>query len=215
MSVSRGRFITLEGGEGAGKSTLARALAENLRAQGIDVVCTREPGGTPLAERLRELLLQADGERLDPTAETLLMFAGRALHLQNLIEPALQRGAWVLCDRFSDASFAYQGAGRGVPLELIATLATQIHGQCWPDCTLLLDLPVAAGLQRARARGADADRFEREGQDFFERVRSAYLERARREPQRIKLLDASLPPAAVLTAALALLAPWLPKGLAR
>jgi dTMP kinase len=206
---SRGRFITLEGSEGAGKSTLAKALAERLRERGLEVVSTREPGGTPLAERLRELLLRADGERFDATAETLLMFAGRALHLQNLILPALQRGAWVLCDRFTDASYAYQGAGRGVPTALLDTLAAAVHATHWPDLTLLLDLPVADGLARARARGADADRFEREGSEFFARVRDAYLLRARSEPQRIRLINAAQSADAVLADVLKVLVPWM------
>jgi dTMP kinase len=205
----RGRFITLEGGEGAGKSTLTRSLAELLRGRGLEVVSTREPGGTPLAEQLRELLLHAEGERFDPVAETLLMFAGRALHLQNLILPALQRGAWVLCDRFTDASFAYQGAGRGVSLSLLDTLADAVHANHWPDLTLLLDLPVTTGLTRARARGAAADRFEQEGSDFFARVREAYLERARRWPQRIRVIDATQSVEAVLANVEKLLLPWM------
>jgi dTMP kinase len=206
---SRGRFITLEGGEGAGKSTLTKALAEQLRGRGLEVVSTREPGGTPLAERLRELLLRSDGERFEPVAETLLMFAGRALHLQNLILPALQRGAWVLCDRFTDASYAYQGAGRGVSTALLDTLAATVHATHWPDMTLLLDLPVAEGLARARGRGADADRFEREGPEFFGRVRDAYLVRARLEPQRIRLINAAQSADAVLAEVLKVLASWM------
>ena len=206
----RGRFITLEGGEGAGKSTLTKALTEQLRGRGLEVVSTREPGGTPLAEQLRELLLHAGGERFDATAETLLMFAGRALHLQNLILPALQRGTWVLCDRFTDASYAYQGAGRGVPTALLDTLAAAVHAAHWPDMTLLLDLPVAEGLARARARGADADRFEREGPEFFARVRGAYLTRSRLDPRRIRLIDATQSADAVLAEVLKELAPWMP-----
>jgi dTMP kinase len=208
--TARGKFITFEGGEGAGKSTLARSLAERLRARGLEVVVTREPGGTPLAERLRELLLHSQGERFDPVAETLLMFAGRALHLQNLILPALQRGAWVLCDRFTDASFAYQGGGRGVSLALLESLASAVHGERWPDCTLLLDLPVPAGLARARARGADPDRFEREGPEFFARVREAYRVRARQAPERIRVIDATPSAEMVLDDVLEVLAPWIP-----
>jgi len=201
--VKRGRFITLEGPEGAGKSTLARSLQAALSGRGVTVLLTREPGGTPLAERLRELLLQRGGEQIDPVAETLLMFAARAVHLDNLIRPALARGEWVLCDRFTDATHAYQGAGRGVPRELIEALAAAVHGDCWPQCTLLLDLPVNVGLQRARARNGEVDRFEQEEGAFFERVRNAYRQRAVDEPRRFCLIDATLPPAAVLQAALA------------
>jgi dTMP kinase len=188
-----GRFISLEGIEGAGKSTVARVAQEWLRARGLAVVLTREPGGTPLAERLREIVLHGGEERITPDAETLIMFAARSIHLQNLIRPALARGEWVVCDRFTDATYAYQGAGRGVAAELIASLAETVHGDLWPDRTLLLDLPVRDGLARARSRAAVADRFEQEREPFFERVRGAYLELARRHPQRIRILDASRP----------------------
>jgi len=208
---ARGRFITLEGGEGAGKSTLARALAEALRARGLEVILTREPGGTPLAERVRDVLLARTAERVDPKAELLLMFAARALHLDGLIRPALARGAWVISDRFTDASYAYQGGGRGVPAALIDELARQIHGDLWPDATLLLDLPVALGLARAAARSG-ADRFESERADFFERVRAAYLARARGEPARIRVLDATATPEQVLVQALQALAPLADTG---
>jgi dTMP kinase len=203
--VKQGCFITLEGPEGAGKSTLARALQAELARRGIAVVLTREPGGTPLAERLRELLLQRGGEQINPAAETLLMFAARAVHLDNLIRPALARGDWVLCDRFTDATHAYQGAGRGVSRALIDSLAAAVHGDCWPQCTLLLDLPVTVGLQRARARHGELDRFEQEDVAFFERVRNDYLQRATADPQRFRLLDATLPPESVLQASLSTL----------
>jgi dTMP kinase len=208
--VSRGRFITLEGGEGAGKSTLAKALAEALRQRGLRVMLTREPGGTPLAERVREVLLARTDEAVDPRAELLLMFAARALHVEGLIRPALARGDWLLCDRFSDASYAYQGGGRGVPSALIDTLASSVHGDLWPDATLLLDLPVADGMRRAAARSG-ADRFEAERVDFFERVRATYLQRAAAEPRRIHRLDASAAPEQVLRQSLAVLEPWLPR----
>jgi dTMP kinase len=204
----RGRFITLEGGEGAGKSTLARALAAALRERGMPVVLTREPGGTPLAERVREVLLARTDEAVDPRAELLLMFAARALHLAGLIRPALARGDWVLCDRFTDASYAYQGGGRGVPVALIDTLAESIHGDLWPDATLLLDLPVATGLVRASARSG-ADRFETERADFFERVRASYLARARAAPGRMRIINAAAAPDQVLAQALASLEPWI------
>lgn len=191
--MSRGRFITLEGIEGAGKSTLVKALAARLAARGREVVVTREPGGTPLAEQIRRTVLDRQGEIVSAEAETLLMFAARSVHLDNLVRPALGRGAWVLCDRFTDATRAYQGAGRGVADSFIESLATAVHGDLAPDRTLLLDLPVAAGLARARARsGAAADRFEAETLQFFERVRARYLDIAAREPARVRVLDASL-----------------------
>ena len=189
--MSRGRFVTLEGIEGAGKTSVAQIVLEWLTARGIAARATREPGGTALAERVREIVLHASAERIAPSAETLLMFAARSIHLENLIRPALSRGEWVICDRFTDATRAYQGAGRGVAAELIEQLATVVHGDLWPDCTLLLDLPVPLGLQRARARGSRVDRFEQERAPFFERVRSAYLELAQREPRRIRVIDAS------------------------
>ena len=166
MSVAR--FITLEGIEGAGKSTVARALHAELTRRGHAVLLTREPGGTPLAESLRELLLRRGGERMTPTAETLLMFAARAVHLENAIRPALAAGRWVICDRFTDASYAYQGAGRGVTPTLLDRLAEAVHADLWPARTLLLDLPVAAGLERASLRAGAPDRFESEQREFFE-----------------------------------------------
>lgn len=203
---ARGRFITLEGIEGAGKSTVARALREALEARGIEVVSTREPGGTPLAERLREVVLEKGTEQLSAEAETLLMFAARAVHLDNLIRPALQRGAWVICDRYTDATRAYQGGGRGVSSALIEALAVEIHRGTDPDLTLWLDLPIEQGLARAaarrRAQGAiQVDRFESETLEFFARVHDTYRGLAVREPQRVKRLDAHAPPEVVAAAA--------------
>jgi len=185
-----GLFITLEGPEGAGKSTNREYLAEHLRAQGVDVVLTREPGGTPLAERIRELLLAPSDEKMDADTELLLVFAARAQHLAEVIRPALARGAVVLCDRFTDATYAYQGGGRGLSLERIATLEQFVQGDLRPDLTLVFDLPVEIGLSRAAARGR-LDRFEQEGQAFFEAVRQAYLARAQAAPQQYTLIDAS------------------------
>nr|WP_189657482.1 dTMP kinase [Pseudomonas peradeniyensis] len=185
-------FITLEGPEGAGKSTNRDYLAARLREQGVDVVMTREPGGTPLAERIRELLLAPSEERMAVDTELLLMFAARAQHLAEVIRPALARGAVVLCDRFTDATYAYQGGGRGLPVERIAILEAFVQGELRPDLTLVFDLPVEVGLARAAARGR-LDRFEQEGQAFFEAVRQAYLQRAGQQPQRYRLLDAAQP----------------------
>ncbi len=167
--MTPGRFITLEGIEGAGKSTVARTIFEWLQARGIAAVLTREPGGTPLAERVRELVLKPDGEAIPPTAEMLLMFAARSLHVANLIRPALARGDWVVCDRFTDATRAYQGGGRGADPANIESLARLVHPDLTPDLTLLLDLPVTVGLARARSRAGLTDRFEQERGPFFER----------------------------------------------
>jgi dTMP kinase len=190
-----GRFITLEGIEGAGKSTLARRVMEWLTARGITARMTREPGGTPLSERVRAIVLERGGELLTPVTETLLMFAARGIHLDNLIRPALARGEWVVCDRFTDATRAYQAAGRAVSREWIEALAQAVHPQLQPDCTLLLDLPVATGLARSKKRAGDApaDRFEAEPAEFFERVRRAYLDLAAHEPQRFCVIDAARP----------------------
>ncbi len=190
--MSRGRFITLEGIEGAGKSTAARIASEWLASRAIKACVTREPGGTPLAERVRQIVLERGPEIVSPQAETLLMFAARSIHLENLIRPALARGEWVVCDRFTDATRAYQGAGRGLDSQWIEQLAQAVHGDLQPDCTLLLDLPVGTGLSRARNRsGHAADRFEAEREDFFERVRQEYLRIARAEPQRVRIIDSS------------------------
>ena len=200
------RLITLEGGEGAGKSTVLAALRDTLQASGVEVVCTREPGGTPLAEQIRGLLLStpADGRPHEPPApvtELLLMFAARAQLVRETLLPALQRGAWVLSDRFTDASYAYQGAGRGGDDGFIAELERRAVGIA-PALTLLLDLPVKVGLQRVRGRGA-ADRIECEREDFFERVRAGYLARAAAEPQRFRVIDATQSVEAVAAQAVA------------
>ncbi|ETK16883.1 thymidylate kinase [Pseudomonas sp. FH4] len=187
-----GLFITLEGPEGAGKSTNREYLAERLRAEGIEVLLTREPGGTPLAEKIREVLLATGDEVMDPDTELLLVFAARAQHLAQVIRPALARGAVVICDRFTDSTYAYQGAGRGLSLERIATLETFVQGDLRPHLTLVFDLPVDVGLARASARGR-LDRFELEGRAFFEAVRAAYLQRAAAAPSRYCLLDAAQP----------------------
>jgi len=191
--MTAARFITLEGIEGAGKSTVARLVCEWLAEHSLPARLTREPGGTPLAERVREIVLERGTETVSPVTETLLMFAARGIHLENLIRPALARGEWVVCDRFTDATRAYQGSGRGVDPEWIEALASAVHGGLQPDCTLLLDLEPALGLRRARQRsGLAADRFEAETETFFRRVRAGYLELARREPRRIRVIDASL-----------------------
>jgi dTMP kinase len=205
-----GVFITLEGIEGSGKSTLARSLAAALAQRGIEVVATREPGGTPLAEQVRAIALSRADEPMPAAAELLLMFAARAIHVQNRIQPALAAGQWVLCDRFTDATRAYQGGGRGLDATLIEQLAAAAHPGLAPQRTLLLDLTPEQGLARVRARAGDGDRFEDEAVEFFTRVRSAYRALAAREPQRIRVLDASLSPDAVLAAALAALADVLP-----
>lgn len=191
-----GLFITLEGPEGAGKSTNREYLAERLRAAGIEVLLTREPGGTPLAERIREVLLTPVEEVMNADTELLLVFAARAQHLATVIRPALARGAVVLCDRFTDSTYAYQGAGRGLSLERIAALEDFVQGDLRPDLTLVFDLPVDVGLARASARGR-LDRFEQEGQVFFQKVREAFLARAAAAPQRYVLVDAAQPLAQV------------------
>jgi dTMP kinase len=193
--MNQSRFITLEGIEGAGKSTVARFAREWLTARGIVAQLTREPGGTPLAERVRTLVLDRQGEPVTPVTETLLMFAARSLHVDNLIRPTLARGEWVICDRFTDATRAYQGGGRGVSLALIEQLARAVQGNLTPDCTLLLDLPVATGLERVRQRSGAApiDRFEEEPARFFDRVRDTYLALARAEPTRFRIIEASRP----------------------
>lgn len=186
-----GLFITLEGPEGAGKSTNREYLADKLRAEGIEVLLTREPGGTPLAERIRELLLAPSDESMHADTELLLVFAARAQHLAQVIRPALARGEIVLCDRFTDATYAYQGGGRGLSHERIAALENFVQGELRPDLTLIFDLPVEVGLARASARGR-LDRFEQEGRTFFDAVRSTYLNRAGAEPARYRLVDAAL-----------------------
>lgn len=198
---TRVRFISLEGGEGAGKSTVLAALRQALEVAGQSVTCTREPGGTPLAERIRGLLLDTHHEPPAPETELLLMFAARAQHVRETILPALERGHWVISDRFTDASYAYQGAARGGDIAFIAQLERRVVG-IQPAMTLLLDVPVAIGLQRARGRGA-TDRIEAEREDFFERVREGYLARAAAEPGRFRVVDASQSVEAVADAAVA------------
>jgi dTMP kinase len=186
--MTRGRFVTLEGVDGAGKSSHVAWIAARLRAPGREVLVTREPGGTPLAERLRELVLR---EPMEPIAETMLLFAARADHVRREIEPALNRGAWVLCDRFTDATFAYQGGGKGVAAELIAHLAQVSHDGLMPDRTLVFDCPYEVSQRRLSQAARTPDRFERENREFFERVRQAYLALARTDPERIRVIDAS------------------------
>ena len=198
------RFVTLEGGEGAGKSTVLNALRDALRATGAEVVTTREPGGTPLAERIRALLLDPDHEAPSPETELLLMFASRAQHVRETILPALQRGAWVLCDRFTDSSYAYQGGGRGLDTTLIAELEHRVVG-IEPGLTLLLDVGVQQGRERMRVRDLVPDRIERERDAFFEQVRSAYLARAAQAPGRVRVIDASSSMEDVAARAVALL----------
>lgn len=185
------RFITLEGIEGAGKTTVADRITQALRARGIIVHATREPGGTKVAERIRALVLDRGEEHISATAETLLMFGARQIHVDNLIRPALTRGEWVLCDRFTDATHAYQGGGRGVDRRLIEQLAQAVHGDLVPDCTILLDVPVRVGLERMQARRGAVDRFEIESAQFFDRVRTRYLELARASPARFRVIDAT------------------------
>lgn len=184
----RGRFITLEGPDGAGKTTQAQLVADILRASGKVVVVTREPGGTPVGDRLREVLLDPE-TRLQPTTETLLMFAARAEHVARVIEPALAAGRWVVCDRFTDSTFAYQGDGRGVAKDAIEALAAFTHRGCWPDLTLCLDVPPAMSAERMRKRTLDG--FEREDGDFHRRVREGFAKRAAEEA-RIVVIDGSL-----------------------
>ena len=188
-ATERGRFITLEGAEGVGKSTLLPVVLETLRNFNIDVCCTREPGGTPLGEQLREVLLGTE-EAMSSKAELLMMFASRAQHIESVIEPALAQGTWVLCDRFTDASFAYQGGGREMGAEKIAVLESWVQEGLQPDLTLLLDATRATSIERTQRRRA-LDRIESEGDAFFDRVRQAYLDRASQHPERIAVIDAN------------------------
>jgi len=204
-------LLSIEGGEGAGKSTVLRALRESLAADGCEVVSTREPGGTPLAERIRELLLDPSHEPAAPETELLLMFASRAQHVRERVLPALARGAWVVSDRFTDSSYAYQGAARGLDDGFIAELERRVVG-IEPGLTLLLDLGVAHGRERTRGRdllgGTAPDRIERERDEFFERVREGFLARASRHPQRIRVIDATPGAEQVAAAAVAALADY-------
>lgn len=190
--TARGRFVTVEGGEGVGKSTNLEFLCSLIRDRGFDVHMTREPGGTPTAERIRELLLEHGDEPMPDLAELLLFFAARALHVENVIRPALERGTWIVCDRFTDTTRAYQGAGRGFDARLIEQLAAWVHGDLTPDLTLLLDAPAEVGRGRAERR-SDADRLEGEQAAFHARVREAYRAQAAREPGRFSVIDARRP----------------------
>ena len=187
-----GRFITLEGGEGAGKTTCMDHIRQRILDAGVELVETREPGGTEIGEKIRELLLDKDNDDILPDTELLLMFAARAQHIGQLIRPALERGQWVLCDRFTDATYAYQGGGRGIGQAHIAALEQWTQQGLKPDLTLLLDLPVETGLERAGQR-SEPDRFESESMNFMRQVRQAYLDIAAREPQRVRVIDASRP----------------------
>jgi dTMP kinase len=202
-----GRFLTIEGIEGVGKSTQIARLSAALHERGIDHVVTREPGGTPLAENIRSLVLTRRPEPLPSTAELLLMFAARAVHLGNLIEPNLAAGRWVLCDRFTDATYAYQGGGRGLEVNSIRQLESMVQGARRPDLTFVLDAPVAVALPRAskRTASAAADRFESERAEFFVRVREVYLARAAAEPQRMLVIDAAASPDEVCAAMIKIL----------
>ncbi|TWT20076.1 dTMP kinase [Luteimonas marina] len=204
---SHPRFVSLEGGEGAGKTTVLDALRAALREGGDEVVSTREPGGTPLAEMIRGLLLDPSHEPPSADAELLLMFAARAQHVRETILPALERGAWVLCDRFTDSSYAYQGGGRGLDVAWIAELERRVVG-LQPGLTLLLDVDVARGRERVRGRDLAPDRIESERDEFFERVRATYRARAAAQPQRFRVIDASRPAAEVAAEAVRQLQAW-------
>jgi dTMP kinase len=194
--MARGRFITVEGIEGVGKSTNIGALVRHIESAGHPVLMTREPGGTPLAEDIRDILMNRGDEPVPAIAELLLMFAARSFNVNNVIKPALENGTWVVCDRFTDSTRAYQGGGRGLPLETIDRIADWVHGDTWPDLTILLDAPVEVGMDRAGRRG-ELDRIEREQHDFFERVRTCYLDIARREADRVAVVDTTRPIEAV------------------
>ena len=206
--MASGCFVTVEGGEGAGKTTQLAFMRAYLEQAGCRVTLTREPGGTPLGEDIRALLLGHRHDGMALATETLLMFAARAEHLERVIRPALTVGHWVLCDRFTDATYAYQGGGRGLPPERIAILEDWTQGELRPDLTLVFDLPVEMGLERAGRRG-EADRFEREETAFFERIRAVYLDRARRNPDRYRIVDAGRPVETVRAEVETILATWL------
>lgn len=201
--MTEGRFITFEGGEGAGKSTQVKLLAETLRGRGIAVVTTREPGGAPGAEEIRRLLVQGEAGRWDPVTEALLHSAARREHVQRTVKPALAQGSWVISDRFADSTVAYQGYGQGVRLGDLAKLYEVAVGDFEPDLTLILDMPVEAGLQRAKARGGAEDRYERMGYEFHERLRRGFLEIAQTNPQRCLIIPAEGSVAGVQRAVLA------------
>ncbi|WP_372996783.1 dTMP kinase [Marinobacter sp.] len=206
--TAKGQFITFEGTEGVGKSTQLANAAETLRNLGVEVLVTREPGGTPMAEAIRELLLAPRDEPVHEITELLLMFAARAQHLHTRILPALNAGQWVLCDRFTDATFAYQGGGRGVPEDRIALLENLVQGDVRPDHVIVLDAPVDTGMARARRRG-ELDRFEQEDLDFFQRIRNVYLARAMAQPSRYHMVDAARPLAQVSGHVSGLLRQWV------
>jgi len=193
LSHSRGRFIAFEGGEGAGKSTQVRALVAKLRAHGLEVVQTREPGGSPGAEALRDLLVKGEAGRWSPLSELLMMYAARSDHLENVIRPALARGAWVVTDRFADSSRAYQGAGGGVAPAFIEQVDQAVVRDDQPDLVLIMDMPVEAGLHRAHVRGDNENRFESKGLTFHERLRQGFLGRAAQAPDRYRIIDADRP----------------------
>jgi len=207
MPLNSGKLISIEGGEGAGKTTVFNAIRQFLSDAGITVIGTREPGGTEVGERIRQVLLSPD-HRIVPEAELLLMFASRAQLVQELVRPALAEGQYVLTDRFTDASYAYQGGGRGLPMALIEALERDFVG-IRPDLTLLLDLGVEQGMARAQARGQALDRIEQERTDFFQRVREIYRQRAEREPERIVIIDASQPQDDVVRQVLAAVGRWM------
>jgi dTMP kinase len=204
----RGKFITLEGGEGVGKSTNLLFIKNYLQHYQLPVVVTREPGGTQLAEKIRLLLLDKQSEALSDHAELLLIFAARAQHIKEVIEPALSQGLWVVCDRFTDATYAYQGGGRNISISAIEILENLVQGNLRPDLTLLFDAPVEVGMERAKHRH-ELDRFESEKISFFEQVRRAYLIQAELNPERIKLIKANLPLADVQQNIIDVLKPWL------
>lgn len=209
--MAEGRFITLEGAEGVGKSTCMGHVAARLRSAGIDFVQTREPGGTPLGDALRSLVLHPDHRGMAPETELLMIFAARKEHIERVIVPALEQGRWVLSDRFTEASYAYQGGGRGIASAHIEWLEGWVQAGLAPDLTLLLDAPVEISLARARARAEiEPDRFHREETAFFQRVREAYLARSQRDPERIRVIDAAPPLDQVLTQIDAVLDVWLP-----
>jgi len=191
MSIGRGRFITIEGGDGAGKSTHLAFIGELLDEYGINHIQTREPGGTPIGERIRELVLNSSDEDFGDDTELLLIFAARMEHLQKVIRPAMESGIWVVCDRFTDASYAYQGGGRGMDPKRIHILESWVQQGLQPDLTIVLDVPVDVGLSRAHARGSDTDRFESQADRFKEAVRQAYLDRAAGDPDRMQVVDAA------------------------
>ncbi len=186
--MERGKFITIEGIEGVGKSTNMSILVDSLETAGRKVLTTREPGGTPLAEDIRDILMNRGDEPVPEIAEVLLMFAARSFNVNNVIVPALDAGTWVVCDRFTDSTRAYQGGGRGIPMETIDRVADWVHGDTWPDVTILLDAPVEIGMERA-GRRSEPDRFEQERHDFFQRVRECYLQLAINEPDRFVVID--------------------------